>query len=112
MSGYGLTVRQSEALDFISSHLNGGRCPSFDEIRVALGLGSKGSVHRIVDALGERGHLVRLHGRARSLALPETIANAFSEADRVHVLSIARRGIDRCPSEALREIITALDPPA
>lgn len=55
----GLTLRQRECLDFIRAHVKEkGVSPTFDEIRVALGLSSKSGIHRLIHALVERG-LVR-----------------------------------------------------
>jgi repressor LexA len=47
-------------------------CPSFDEMRQALGLKSKSGVHRLVSALEERGYVSRLPNRARALVVHET----------------------------------------
>lgn len=63
-----LTSRQAEALRFIAGYLEAkGYSPSFDEIRVGLGLSSKCVVFDLLDRLEERGALRRLHGRARSI---------------------------------------------
>jgi len=48
--------------------------PSFDEMRIALGLKSKSGIHRLITGLVERGYLERLPNRARALEvkrLPE-----------------------------------------
>ena len=42
--------------------------PSFDEMRVALGLASK-SVHRLLSGLEERGYIRRLANRARAIEI-------------------------------------------
>ncbi len=108
MSGYGLTERQRAALDFITARLRAGKCPTFDEIKVALGLRSKSGVHRLVSALVDRGHLVRLEGRARALALPGDLTTTLPTTDRMDVLRIAHRGLQTCPTAALREIVEVL----
>jgi hypothetical protein len=67
----GLTRRESEALSFIRAYgaASEGVSPSYAEIASAIGLKAKSGVHRIVVRLEERGHLQRLSGRARSLAV-------------------------------------------
>ncbi|ETX26552.1 LexA family protein [Roseivivax isoporae] len=109
MSGYGLTDRQRQALDFITGCLNDGHCPSFDEISVALGYASRSGVFRVVEQLVARGHLVRLKARSRALALPGDLTKRLPDTDRLTVLHIARRGLRHNPSAALLEIITALE---
>ena len=47
-----------------------GVCPSMQEMADAMGLKSKNSIHRMIVALEEAGHIARLPYRARSLALP------------------------------------------
>lgn len=65
-----LTRQQKNLLLFINERLDGdGVAPSFDEMRDALGLKSKSGVHRMVQALVERGFLERLPNRARALAV-------------------------------------------
>jgi DNA-binding MarR family transcriptional regulator len=67
----GLTRRESEALSFIRAYVaaSDGVSPSYAEIAAAIGLKAKSGVHRIVVRLEQRGHLRRLAGRARSLAV-------------------------------------------
>ena len=68
----GLTVRQRDALDFIQTYQSEhGITPTFDEIRVGMGLKSKSDIKRLVDALVERGFASRLPYRARSIVLRE-----------------------------------------
>jgi len=63
-----LTKQQKNLLLFINDRLNAdGVAPSFDEMRDALALKSKSGVHRMVQALVERGFLERLPNRARAL---------------------------------------------
>ena len=63
-----LTGQQSCLLRFIESRLaEGDVSPSFEEMRLHLGLRSKSGVHRLVEGLRERGCVVRLPHRARSL---------------------------------------------
>ncbi len=69
---YGLTAIQRRGLDFIGLSLKTGVAPSYEEIRIHLGFKSKSSVDRVVHALIAKGWLVKLSGRARSLALVES----------------------------------------
>lgn len=58
-----MTKRQKQLLDFIAAYIGEhGICPSYDEMRDALGLKSKSNINRIVVALIDRGYLVRETG--------------------------------------------------
>lgn len=66
----GLTPRQADCLRVIRERLaQSGVPPTYDEMCVTLGIASKSGVHRLVDALVERGHLRRIPNHARGLAL-------------------------------------------
>ena len=68
----GLTPLQRRALDFIRDYtLEHGHSPAFTEIAAGIGLSakSKGRVHAIICKLEQRGHLHRVPGAKRSLAL-------------------------------------------
>ena len=73
-----LTKKQHELLLFINKRLgDSGVCPSFDEMKEALGLKSKSGVHRLITGLEERGFIRRLAHRARALEvarLPENLS--------------------------------------
>lgn len=63
-----LTRKQHELLTFIHGRLGeGGVSPSFEEMKEALELKSKSGVHRLINALEERGFIRRLANRARAL---------------------------------------------
>ena len=70
-----LTRKQKELLLFIRESLTKeGVTPSFDEMKMALGLRSKSGIHRLITGLEERGFVKRLPHRARAieiLRLPE-----------------------------------------
>ena len=69
----GLTHKQRELLDFIGERMAvDGVSPSFDEMREAMGLKSKSGIHRLIDALEERGIIQRLPNRARAIEILET----------------------------------------
>ena len=81
-----LTARLSELLIFIHEcQQRDGITPSFEEMRIALGLKSKSGVHQRISALVERGYLKQIVNRARALEvvkLPENMpAPENHEAD-------------------------------
>mgnify|MGYP003431531834 CR=1 FL=1 len=63
-SPQGLTGKQCDLLSYLQSCQ---RTPSFEEMKVALGLKSKSGVHRLVEALEERGFIFRRRNRARAI---------------------------------------------
>lgn len=79
-----LTRKQYELLVYIDHHLKQtGFSPSFEEMKDALSLKSKSGIHRLVEALEERGYLGRRHHRARALEvlrLPENMAPLADDA--------------------------------
>ncbi len=65
-----LTRKQKELLFLIRDHIEkDGIPPSFDEMKVALGLRSKSGIHRLITGLEERGFIRRLPHRARALEI-------------------------------------------
>lgn len=65
-----LTRKQHELLTFLADRLREtGVCPSFDEMKEALGLRSKSGIHRLISGLEERGFIRRLPHRARALEI-------------------------------------------
>ncbi len=79
-----LTLKQQELLSFIHHRLEqGGVSPSFEEMKDALDLKSKSGIHRLINALEERGFIRRLPNRARALEvlkLPDGMERAKREA--------------------------------
>ncbi len=75
-----LTPKQQELLSFIQTRLDeGGVSPSFEEMKDALDLRSKSGIHRLINALEERGFIRRLPNRARALEvlkLPDAMNRA------------------------------------
>ena len=64
----GMTRRMLDCLSFIELRWQEETIPpTFDEIKIHLGLKSKSGVARLIDSLVERGAIVRLPGRARAL---------------------------------------------
>ncbi len=63
-----LTPKQYRLLMFIhKTTRETGCCPSFDEMKDALGLKSKSGIHALLDALVERGFIRKLPHKARAL---------------------------------------------
>ena len=82
-----LTKKQKNLLLFINKKLrSSGISPSYEEMKESLNLKSKSGIHRLINALEERGFIRRLAHKARALEvikLPETasandIYNSFS----------------------------------
>lgn len=70
MTRSGMTAQQRATLFCIRTSIaDKGIPPSFDEMREHLGLRSKPGVHRIINALVDRGQITMQPGRARSIAL-------------------------------------------
>lgn len=114
-----LTAKQHDLLTFIAARLaETGVSPSFEEMKEALDLRSKSGVHRLVEALEERGFLRRLPNRARALevlrlppdagspALPAPAGRAAARVtDRVTDIAEARaRAAERVRPPALRTL--------
>ena len=92
-----LTRAQAELLDFIGRFQaeNNGVSPSFEEMKQELGLKSKSGVHRLIEALEERGRICRGHYRARAIDIlseppPREALTYYST--RELVAELARRG--------------------
>ena len=69
----GLTRRQRDLLDFIGAYMaTENVAPSFEEMKVGIGLKSKSGIHRLIDSLEERGFINRIPDRARAIELLDT----------------------------------------
>lgn len=63
-----LTVKQRDLLTFIQeTTYRKGYAPYYDEMREHLGLQSKSGIHRMIQALEERGFIRRMKNRARAI---------------------------------------------
>lgn len=63
-----LTPKQHKLLIFIEEFTKEhGHSPSFEEMRLAVGLRSKSGVHALVNSLEERGYIRKMAHRARAL---------------------------------------------
>jgi len=67
---FGLTKKQNVVYLFIKKQISKNNiAPSYDEIKLALNLKSKNSVHEYVKQLIARGWIKNLNGKARSLQI-------------------------------------------
>ena len=74
-----LTSRQADLLGVIGAGVSrDGVVPTYDEMRVRLGLRSKSGVHRLVVALEERGYIRRIPNRARAIELLREVPGALA----------------------------------
>jgi repressor LexA len=65
-----LTRKQKDLLIFIQERMGDDDvAPSFEEMKLALGLKSKSGIHRLISGLEERGYIGRLPHRARALEI-------------------------------------------
>lgn len=66
-----MTPRQKQLLEFIRAYKaeHSGVSPSILEMMIALGLHSKGGVHRLITGLEQRGLIRRLPYRARAIEI-------------------------------------------
>ncbi|WP_412506197.1 LexA family protein [Roseovarius sp. SYSU LYC5161] len=68
-----LTPRQHECWRFLASYTRAhGYSPSFEEIAEAMGLASKSNVHRLLQALEQRGFIRRMPGLQRAIEIIRT----------------------------------------
>ena len=75
-----LTRKQRDLLLFINDFINeNGVSPSFDEMKEALHLKSKSGIHRLINALVERGFLERLPHKARALEVLKKPQNMIDD---------------------------------
>lgn len=68
---FSMTEKQNELLVFIENYLAAHPrvAPTFNEMKIGLGLKSKSQVHRLIGCLEDRGCIRRLHGRRRAIEL-------------------------------------------
>ena len=82
---HALTTRQAQVFDVIRKYIkHNGRSPSYQDICAGSGLSSKSEAYDIVKRLERRGHITRLIGKARSIALVP------DERDEILLLRVIR----------------------
>ncbi len=65
-----LTKKQEQLLTFLTQYYEKNFiCPSYDEMKNAVGLASKSGIHRLLFALEERGFIKKLPNRARAIEI-------------------------------------------
>lgn len=78
-----LTKKQRDLLMFINDYIQKtGLSPSFEEMKIGLDLKSKSGIHRLINALVERGFLERLPNKARALEVKKLPENVVPLASR------------------------------
>lgn len=119
-----MTRRQHQLLDFLAGRLKEtGVCPSFAEMKDALGLKSKCGIYRLISGLEEREYIFRFPRRARALQilkLPHDLKEKHGQPDTtfsndgnalVAALLLIRE-IRECPThipEDIRDFARRLD---
>lgn len=118
-----MTPQQKRLYDIIYDHMSEhGFCPSYEEMREAMGLKSRSGIHRLILSLEARGHIRRTPNRARAIELlavrdpiiPE-VRTALQEQATEWVVKAAK-GIRptqkkpnvTIPENAYRELVSAL----
>ncbi len=65
-----LTKKQKNLLLYINKKIRStGVSPSYEEMKISLNLKSKSGIHRLINALEERGFIRRLANRARAIEI-------------------------------------------
>ena len=87
-----LTVKQYKLLMFINKVTKEtGCCPSFDEMKDAIGLKSKSGIHALISALEERDFIRKLPHKARALEvlrLPKFKPSAIIEEEKKREIAL------------------------
>lgn len=93
-----LTPKQYKLLLFINKTIKEtGCCPSFDEMKDALGLKSKSGIHALIDALVERNFLKKLPHKARALEvvrLPKLKPSSIIAEEKAKEEALASSSVD------------------
>ena len=95
-----LTKQQLKLFMIIDAGLKkNGICPSFDEMKEAIGLKSKSGVHKIVKSLEERGFITQLPNKARAISIKkypmnydDDVKNTIPINDNFKMMSIPLYG--------------------
>lgn len=68
-----LTVKQKDLLDFISLYYKDNSVfPTYEEMKHALNIKSKSSIHKLISSIEERGFIERIPHKARAIQLKRT----------------------------------------
>lgn len=94
-----LTKRQTEIYDYLQQNINDfGHAPSIDEVCQAVGLKSRGSMHKHVQALIEAGLLEPFNGKKRGIRLKNRVDSSSDALVDVPYLGKIAAGV---PFEAI-----------
>jgi len=75
-----LTLKQKNLLDFINMYYkDNDMFPTYDEMRKALNIKSKSSVHKLISSIEERGFIERIPHKARAMQLKKKDQNVKKE---------------------------------
>ena len=75
-----LTLKQKNLLDFINMYYkDNDMFPTYDEMRKALNIKSKSSVHKLISSIEERGFIERIPHKARAMQFKRKDQNAKKE---------------------------------
>ena len=75
-----LTLKQKNLLNFINMYYkDNGMFPTYDEMRKALNIKSKSSVHKLISSIEERGFIERIPHKARAMQLKKKDQNEKKE---------------------------------
>jgi repressor LexA len=109
-----LTRRQQEIYDYLREHLDDfPHPPTLDELCDALGLKSRGSLHKQIGALIEAGLVEPMNNLRRGIRLADSEAPVHSEAaNDEHALPLYGRIAAGRPIEAIANCETMLVPPS
>ena len=90
---------ETKLLAFVERHMaeHGGGSPSFEEMRIGVGLASKSGVARLVEALEAAGR-IRRTGAKRTIEIVGLPALLITTSDEELLAEVARRGLDRTPA--------------
>jgi repressor LexA len=89
-----LTQKQLNLFNFLKTKLEKSNVsPSYEEMKVALGLNSKSGIHRLIIALEERGFIRRMHNKARAIEIIDNKKDSLNK-DQFHVLEDSRRKVN------------------
>ena len=68
-----LTVKQKDLLDFINLYYKDNDVfPTYEEMKHALNIKSKSSIHKLISSIEERGFIERIPHKARAIQLKDT----------------------------------------
>lgn len=98
-----LTKKQKELYDYLRSYISKSNIsPSFEEMKVALGLKSKSGIHRLITSLEQRGFIKRLKHKARAMEIIKKSDESSSESSNNEILIPLAGNIPAgTPSEAI-----------